>query len=199
MSLRGNCRTESDFTACSPAIKITRLTTMARTGRRMNRSVNFIVWSAAAMPPLSCRSSRAAAWPPHSTLTVFRPRLRAVGRLDGVVDDDGGPRPQLEDAGGDDLLARLHPADDADLVAAAAGQFHELLAYAAIALARLRVLHILDDVNGVAERRVADGRGGEGDDVRRAAAGQPRLHEHAGAELAVGVVEDRLHAHVARA
>src|ERR1043166_1067823 len=108
--------------ACSPAMRITRLTTMARTGRRTKRSVNFIVWSAAAMPPLSCPSSRAGAWPPHSTLTVFRPRLGAVGRLDGVVDDDGGTRPQLEDAGGDDLLARLHAADDADLIAAAAGE-----------------------------------------------------------------------------
>src|SRR5256885_958447 len=41
-SLRGYCRTLSERIACTPAITIKRLTTMARTGRRMNRSVNLI-------------------------------------------------------------------------------------------------------------------------------------------------------------
>ena len=44
MSLRGYCRTLSVFIACSPAIRMTKLITIARTGRRMKRSVNdFIV------------------------------------------------------------------------------------------------------------------------------------------------------------
>ena len=42
MSLRGYCRMERVRMAWSPAIRITRLTTIARTGRLMKRSVNFI-------------------------------------------------------------------------------------------------------------------------------------------------------------
>src|SRR6516164_3819852 len=41
-SLRGYCRTLSERMACTPAMTMSRLTTMARTGRRMKRSVNFI-------------------------------------------------------------------------------------------------------------------------------------------------------------
>src|SRR6267142_2165456 len=39
-SLRGYWRTLSDRTACRPAMTMRRLTTMARTGRLMKRSVN---------------------------------------------------------------------------------------------------------------------------------------------------------------
>src|SRR5436309_12091117 len=42
MSLRGYWRTLSERIACNPAIRITRLTTIARTGRLTNRSVNFM-------------------------------------------------------------------------------------------------------------------------------------------------------------
>src|SRR5947209_19469954 len=41
-SLRGYWRTLSERIACTPAITMIRLTTSARTGRRMNRSVNFM-------------------------------------------------------------------------------------------------------------------------------------------------------------
>src|SRR5438093_5320526 len=41
-SLRGYWRTLSDRAACRPAMTIRRLTTMARTGRLMKRSVNRI-------------------------------------------------------------------------------------------------------------------------------------------------------------
>jgi hypothetical protein len=41
-SLRGYCRMLSERMACRPAIRITRLTTTASTGRRMKRSVIFI-------------------------------------------------------------------------------------------------------------------------------------------------------------
>src|SRR4051812_31848972 len=41
-SLRGYWRTFSDRIACTPAIRIRRLTTSATTGRLMNRSVNFM-------------------------------------------------------------------------------------------------------------------------------------------------------------
>jgi hypothetical protein len=43
LSSFGYWRTFSVFIAYKPAMMITRLTTMARTGRRMNRSVNFMV------------------------------------------------------------------------------------------------------------------------------------------------------------
>jgi len=42
MSLRGYCRTLKERIDCSPAIKITRLTTTANTGLLMKMSVNFI-------------------------------------------------------------------------------------------------------------------------------------------------------------
>src|SRR5258708_1692131 len=42
-SLCGYCRTVSERMAENPAIKITRLTTMARTGRRMNKSVKDFI------------------------------------------------------------------------------------------------------------------------------------------------------------
>src|SRR5438067_13923640 len=41
-SLRGYWRTFSERIACTPAITMSRFTTRARTGRRMNRSVNFM-------------------------------------------------------------------------------------------------------------------------------------------------------------
>ena len=50
MSLRGYCRTLSARIDCRPAIRITRLTTIARTGRLTKRSVNFI-----SCPPASAR------------------------------------------------------------------------------------------------------------------------------------------------
>src|SRR6201995_337976 len=103
MSLRGNWRTTSVRIDCRPPIRIKRVTTIARTGRRMKRSVNF-------------------------TLAVLRLWVRAVCRLDAVVDDDCGTWAELERAGGDDLVARFHAADDRDLIAARAAQLHELLA-----------------------------------------------------------------------
>src|SRR6185295_15870686 len=80
MSLRGYWRTDSERIDCSPAIRITRLTTIASTGRRTNRSVNFIS-------------------------AVLRLRGRIVRGLHRVVDEHGGAAPQLEHAGRHDLVA----------------------------------------------------------------------------------------------
>src|SRR5439155_7233409 len=44
-SLRGYWRTLSERIACTPAMAMIRLTTMAMTGRRMKRSVNFMGWT----------------------------------------------------------------------------------------------------------------------------------------------------------
>src|SRR5437870_12158769 len=46
ISLRGYCRTLIVFIACKPAMRITKLTTNASTGRFMKRSVNDFIWVA---------------------------------------------------------------------------------------------------------------------------------------------------------
>src|SRR5262245_5316906 len=63
MSLRGYCRTLRERIDCRPAMRITRLTTIASTGRRTKRSVTFI-------------------------LAVLRLRAGVVGRRDRVVHVD---------------------------------------------------------------------------------------------------------------
>src|SRR5712692_903900 len=78
MSLRGYCRTLSERIDCRPAIRITRLTTIERTGRLTNRSVNFIRYP----------------------LIVFGLGSRIVFRLDLVVDRHRRAVAQLEGAGG---------------------------------------------------------------------------------------------------
>src|SRR5258708_6954475 len=70
-----------------------RLTTIARTGRRMNRSVN--------------RMS-----------VVFRLRVQLRVGADGVVDHDRGVVAQLEGARGHQLLPILHAVEHGDEVAA---------------------------------------------------------------------------------
>src|SRR5215470_13065205 len=74
MSLRGYWRTLSERIACRPAIRITRLTQIARTGRLMKRSVIFIF------------------------LAVLGLRLGVIGRLHGVIDHHRGAVPELEGA-----------------------------------------------------------------------------------------------------
>src|SRR4051794_8367327 len=86
MSLRGYCRTLSDEIACRPAIKMTRLTTRARTGRRMKRSVN--VFTA-----------------PGSTVGRFRGELRLGCEL--FVSHDVHSVAQFETARAAPLLVRL--------------------------------------------------------------------------------------------
>ena len=58
MSLRGYCLTLSARIDCSPAIRITRLTTIARTGRLTKRSVNRIsypvAWGPDCFPAALC-------------------------------------------------------------------------------------------------------------------------------------------------
>src|SRR5918995_298849 len=85
MSLRGYCRTLSARTDCSPAIRMTRLTTMARTGRLMKRSVNRIDGSS----------------------VVFRPWRRIVAGLNRVVHEDGHPVSEFEHARCHHLVARV--------------------------------------------------------------------------------------------
>src|SRR5450631_4205927 len=118
VSLRGYWRTDSERIDWTPAIRMTRLTTIARTGRRTKRSVKDF------------------------TLAVLRLRSRVVAGLDLVVDLDGGPVAQLEHAGRDHGLTRLDAGGHRHLVAAGGADLDELLAHTEVALA-LRVLDLL--------------------------------------------------------
>src|SRR5215831_19021760 len=156
MSLRGYCRTESVRIAWMPAIRITRLTTIARTGRLMKRSVNFMAF----------RSLPSA---------VHGVRRRVVAGLRLVVDLDGRPVSELEDTRGHDLLAGLQAREDRDLVAAAGPDLDELLAHALVGLAAVLVLDLRHDEHGVAVRSVVDRGRRDRDDVARAAEVHARL------------------------
>src|SRR5574341_738385 len=125
MSLRGYWRTLSERMDWSPAMRITRFTTTARTGRLTKTSVNFMAAS-----------------------VVFRTGRRVVGGLHVVVHAHGGRVAQLEDARADHLLPGLDAGEDGHLVAAGAAQLHHLLAHAPVALAPgpLELLHHEDGV-----------------------------------------------------
>src|SRR5918992_4486848 len=128
MSLRGYCRTLSARIDCSPAMRMTRLTTIARTGRLTNKSVSRILFFLLDSPKALCHrysyrrliagccacGGRALAL----SSVVFRFRSRVISRLHFVIYEHGGAVAQLEHAGGHDLFARLHSGQHADLVSA---------------------------------------------------------------------------------
>src|SRR6267378_2753673 len=105
--VRGYCRTGRSPIERSPSTKIVRLTTVARTGRSMKMSVNFLICA------------------PRSR--VFGLGGRVVRRLDRVVDDHGHPGAQLDLPGGDHRVALLDTREDRDLVPARAACRDELL------------------------------------------------------------------------
>src|SRR5262249_21901287 len=105
LSSFGYCRTLSDPIAWNPAMTMTRLTTIARTGRRTKMSVNFM-----------------------TALPVFRVRGELGVGLDVVVDDDAGAVAELEGPGAHDVLAGGDAVGDRDEVAARPRHAHELLA-----------------------------------------------------------------------
>src|SRR5262247_2271318 len=109
MSLRGYCRTLNARIDCSPAMRITRLTTIARTGRLTKRSVRRI-------------------------LTVLRLWRGLVCRLNLVVDENGCTVTELEDTGTDHLFSGLDAGQNCDLIAARRSKFHELLPHTLIGL-----------------------------------------------------------------
>src|SRR5574338_1495044 len=104
-SLRGYWRTLMERIAWTPAMMITRFTTMARTGRRMNRSVNLM--------PISPHRNGACC--PALILSPVTMSLRlALGRLglelrlrrQRLVQRHGHPVPQLEGPGAHHPLPR---------------------------------------------------------------------------------------------
>src|SRR5512146_1334557 len=161
-SLRGYCRTLSVRIACTPAMTTIRLTTIAMTGRRMKRSVNFMA------------DARGG---------LLLARLRVELRLwrERVVHHHRHAVSQLERAAARDHLAGLHAADDLDEVAPTLAEPDELLAghlpravrggsgrragargsLRRRTVRRLRrVLRVHHREHGVSVRRVQDRRGG---------------------------------------
>src|SRR5439155_6020627 len=159
LSSLGYCRTLSERNAWSPAMMITRFTTIASTGRRTKMSVNFT-----------------------SASEVVDVRLQRRRRFDCVVDHHARAVAQLERAGGDQLLAGLDSVGDGDKIAARATHAHELLARD---LARLAVVArlVLDDEHRVTVGGVHHRRHRRGHDVQLVVAHHRDLHEHARAQL----------------
>src|SRR5205809_2327255 len=205
MSLRGYWRTLRERIACKPAIRMTRLTTMARTGRLTKRSVNLTVDPLRTWTTITgCERSRihfggaSGVSKGCGAAPLCSRKLRAlvvlglgggiVGGLDLVVDADGGAVAELEGAGGHDFLTGLESRDHRDLVAPGAAQLDELLPHAAIALA-VRSLDVLHDEDRIAVGRVADRGGREGHDRAARAQDDLRLDEHPGVQPAVRVAE----------
>src|SRR5579859_6727113 len=104
LSRRGYWRTLSVRMAWMPAMMITRLTTIARTGRRTKMSVNFTA--------------------PSAVLGVRRELRLGLNR---VVDAHRLTVVELEGSGGDDFLAGGDPLGHGHEVAAGLAELHELL------------------------------------------------------------------------
>src|ERR1700690_1055687 len=162
-----------------------RLTTIARTGRLTNKSVNFMRVPHSLLVEFSF------------CLTLFWVRFRAIRRLYSVIDLDRRGVTEPEDSGADDFVARIHSGRDCDLIAAAALDLYNLLAHTAISLTRLRVLHVGYDVHGVTVGRIVDGRRPQRNNV----AGLPQRHlplyVHAGAQLPPLILQRGLNLNVA--
>src|SRR6266481_7606765 len=172
-SLRGYWRTLSERIACTPAITIRRLTTRATTGRRMNRSVNFI----------GC-----------SLVHGLRRHLGARSQI--VLHHDADAVAELEGAAADDGLSGRQTGSDRDEVSAPLSQPDELLVRDQSGIAG-RILLLLDGEDRIAVRRVEDG--GGGDHQHRPLLGREHVDvdEHARAQAAVGVREGGPQADVA--
>src|SRR5271165_2151290 len=98
----GNWRICSLYPAIAPTSRMSRLTTLASTGRRMKRSVKAFIGAS-------------------SRLRRHRGR-RQSGRL---IDSDGRVGLQLDLSGGHHLLARLDPFLDRDPLVARRAHFYE--------------------------------------------------------------------------
>src|SRR2546422_8387329 len=157
--VRGYCRTGSSPIERRPSTKIVRLTTVARTGRSMKISVNFLIGVS--------RSLILGSW------------RRVVRRLDRVVDDHGHPRAQLDLPGSDHGVPFLDAREDRDLVTAPAARRDELLLREQRRFPILALLFFHDE-HGVAVGIVGDRRLRQRDKALRPARGDGHRGEHAG-------------------
>src|ERR1700678_2587616 len=199
MSLRGYCRTLRERIACKPAMRITRFTTTASTGRLTNRSVNFMSFSSGARGREGSRlfllrflyqlSSLLLATLGLAVLGLW---IRIISGLDTIVHQHRGAIAKTEDPGAHYLIARIQAGRYGDLIAARAFNFHHLLAYSAIGVP-LRILHVGDDVNGIAVRRIVDCRGWQRHNLTRRAQGQFDLYKHPRPQLVSFIAKRRLY------
>ena len=137
MSLRGYCRTLSDEIACKPAIKITRLTTRARTGRRIKRSVKVFTGR------INCRTASGR------TPVLARAVLSTTTFI---------PLRILKTPVADDLFVRFQAFGHGHEIAAGLSGANELLAQDQAFLFGLLVLLFFNDEDRVPEGRVGDSR-----------------------------------------
>src|SRR5262249_41153274 len=170
-SLLGYCRMVRERIAWRPAIRITRLTTIAMTGRRMNRSVNFI-----------CS-------PFFGSLPGGFGRWLGGGR-EGVVAAHRHAVAQLEGAAAHHRLAGFEPRDDRDEIPPALAHPHKPLVGYRLWLAG-RILGLFDDEHRVAEWGV-DHAGPRNHRHRMLLARENLdVREHARCEPAIRVVQGR--------
>src|SRR5580693_8463127 len=167
-SLRGYCRTLMLRIAWYPAIKIIRLTTVATTGRLINRSVKLI------------SSSRRS--------TVCRVRRQVAARLNLVIDLDGCAALEPEHARCDNFVTRLKPGDHRNHIAACLPSLDKLFLNALVFFA-LRVFQLGDHKNGIAIRRVMNGGGGNRHHILPFAQDDTHFGKHPGTKPEIRVCE----------
>src|SRR6266480_927194 len=170
--VRGYCSTGSSPIERRPSTKIVRLTTVARTGRSMKISVNFLIGASSSL--------------------ILGLRGRFVRRLDRVVDDHGHPRAQLDLPGGDHRVAFLDAREDRDLVAARTANRDELLLREERCFPVLALL-FLDDEDGVAVGIVGNSRLRERDMALGLPRGDADGPEHAWQQGALRVADGGPH------
>src|SRR5437016_2084810 len=139
MSLRGYWRTLIVLIACKPAMRMTKLTTIASTGRLMKRSVNDFM-SLLAGVDLASR--------------IYWRRIHLwIGR-EIVVNRHRHSVAQFEDARAHDGFIRFQSIDNRHEIAARFAHPNKLLTNRLRFLAGLGVLLFLDHKNRISKRRI---------------------------------------------
>src|SRR5438874_9359875 len=169
MSLRGYWRTLIVRIACKPAMRITKLTTSASTGRLMKRSVKDF------MQKSQVRTGDATPWSPppargragsNISSFVFRPlpfasrvhwvRIDLRVRREIVVDRHRHSVSQFENSRAHNSFAGFQSFRNRDEIAAPFTDAHKLLSNRLRFFAGLFVFLFLNHKNRVAERRVGN-------------------------------------------
>src|SRR5215472_5248466 len=164
MSLRGYCRTLNDRIACSPAIRMTRFTTIANTGRLTNKSVNFMSASQNLEKekppgtPLLAAVVRSGYSCGMRHLAVFRLGAGIVVRFYVVIDHHRRPITQLEHSRAHHFFPGIQTGYHRDLIAPRSFHLHNLLLHTAVGVT-LRVLQVGDDIHRIPVRRIVNRRG----------------------------------------
>lgn len=162
---------------------------MAKTGRRIKRSVNCTGrWRA-----VRCGGEKGG----RGWSVVGRRGFGRVGRLHAVVYGDRGIGAEFEDAGADNFLASLQPLKHADLVAAGRAQFDDA-GFDGLDGGALGVLSLLEDEDRVAVGGVLDSGGWDDQRVFLDGEGNFDGDKHSRAEGVVGVGEGALDGEGAR-